>query len=197
MEEIIAFLAANWFAYIVIPILIFLARITDVSMGTLRIIFVSKGMRLPAPLIGFFEVLIWLLAIQQIIGNLTNAFSYIAYAGGFAVGTYVGLRLDERLSFGKVSITIITDKDAKRLLKNLKDAKYTVTTMGADGPKGGVRLLMTVLDRRDVKKVINMVKTYNKDAFYSIQDVRYARDNFITEPQFRKRKFLRMFKKTR
>ncbi|HPA70469.1 MAG TPA: DUF5698 domain-containing protein, partial [Bacteroidales bacterium] len=86
--------------YLLLPLFIFLARIFDVSLGTLRIIFVTKGMRIIAPLVGFFEVLIWLLAISRIMQDLDNWVSYIAYAGGFATGNFVGMYLEERLAIG-------------------------------------------------------------------------------------------------
>ena len=70
--------------YVILPVMIFCARICDVTMGTIRVIFISKGIRYLAPVIGFFEVIIWLLAIGQVMNNLTNAVSYIAYGAGFA-----------------------------------------------------------------------------------------------------------------
>jgi uncharacterized protein YebE (UPF0316 family) len=79
----------DYYTYILIPLLIFFARITDVSMGTVRIILVAKGYRTVAPIIGFFEVLIWILAISKIFENLDNWVCYVAYAGGFATGNYV------------------------------------------------------------------------------------------------------------
>ncbi|NLI23307.1 MAG: hypothetical protein GX419_01195, partial [Bacteroidales bacterium] len=85
-----AFLQSDWFNYLILPFLIFLARICDVSIGTLRIIFVAKGNKLVAPFLGFFEVLIWILAITRIIQNLDNPFCYLGYAAGFATGNYIG-----------------------------------------------------------------------------------------------------------
>jgi uncharacterized protein YebE (UPF0316 family) len=83
------------YSYITLPILIFLARLTDVSLSTLRIVLVTMGKRSIAPLIGFIEAFIWLLAIGQIMQNLTNIMSYLAYAGGFAMGTYLGMWSNE------------------------------------------------------------------------------------------------------
>jgi uncharacterized protein YebE (UPF0316 family) len=77
------------FTYILMPLLIFISRILDVSMGTLRVIYANKGIKKLASIIGFFEVLIWVLVITTIIDNLTNVYAYLAYAGGFALGTYL------------------------------------------------------------------------------------------------------------
>ncbi len=80
------FFSSDLFSYAILPLLIFLARICDVSIGTLRIIFVSKGVKKVAPVLGFFEVLIWIIAISKIMQNLDNYVNYIAYAAGFATG---------------------------------------------------------------------------------------------------------------
>ena len=85
-------IGTHLFAWVILPLLIFLARVADVSMGTLRIIFVSKGLKYLAPIIGFFEVIIWLLAIRIIMQNLSNFMCYIAYGAGFAMGNYAGNR---------------------------------------------------------------------------------------------------------
>ena len=87
-----------FFAWVVLPLLIFFARICDVTLGTIRVIFISKGFKYIAPCIGFFEVIIWLLAIGQVMNNITNVASYIAYGAGFATGTFVGMAIEEKLS---------------------------------------------------------------------------------------------------
>src|SRR4030043_2077641 len=124
------------FKLIIIPLLIFLARICDVTLDTARIIYVSRGMKFLAPVIGFFEVLIWLLSITQIMNNLTNVVYYIAYAGGFAMGNYIGIYIEERMAIGTVVIRIITQKEAADLVECLKSEGYGVTYIDAKGPMG-------------------------------------------------------------
>ena len=119
----------DWFTFVILPFLIFIARITDVSLGTLRIIFVSKGYKIIAPLIGFIEILIWIVAISKIIQNIDNWICYIAYAGGFAVGNYVGMRLEEKLAIGFELVRVITQKDAS---KHFQD--YSVSLHSLQGP---------------------------------------------------------------
>lgn len=159
---------------VILPILIFLARVCDVSLGTIRIIFVSKGIKYLAPIVGFFEILIWLMAISQIMQNLTNIYYYIFYAGGFAIGNFVGILIDEKLSIGTVSVRIITRTDASKLIEGLKNKKYGVTSVDAKGPKGKVKLIFTIVNRQNIQNVIEMVKKYNPKAFYSIEDIRYV-----------------------
>jgi len=121
MEDTIL-LNSAFYAWLILPLLIFLARVADVSIGTIRLIFISRGLKYLAPLVGFFEILIWLLAIGQIMKNLSNPACYIAYAGGFAMGNFVGMWIAERLSLGVVLIRVVTKKDATELVECLKSA---------------------------------------------------------------------------
>src|SRR5665648_86798 len=107
---------SDTFSLFILPALIFIARIMDVSLGTIRIIFVIRGQKLLATLLGFFEIMIWLLAIGQIFQNLTDITYYIAYAGGFAAGNYVGIYLESKLALGTLAVRIITVKDALSLI---------------------------------------------------------------------------------
>jgi len=162
------------YAWILLPLLIFFARICDVSLGTIRIIFVSKGIKYLAPLIGFFEILIWLLAIGQIMQNLTNVYYYVFYAGGFAMGNLVGIILEEKLSIGTVGIRIITRQNATNLIDAFKKSDFGITAVDAEGSKGRVKIIFTVVNRQNIQKVINLVKKYNPKAFYSVEDIRYV-----------------------
>ncbi|MFN8208507.1 MAG: DUF5698 domain-containing protein [Bacteroidales bacterium] len=130
------FFNTEWFNYLVLPLLIFFARICDVTIGTLRIIFVSKGNKLVAPLLGFFEVLIWILAITRIIENLDNPLCYIAYAGGFATGNYIGLLVEERLAVGVVIIRIITTREVPELVNRLNTSGHGTTVVNAGRQQG-------------------------------------------------------------
>ncbi|MDD1706274.1 MAG: DUF5698 domain-containing protein, partial [Methanoregulaceae archaeon] len=103
--------SSDFFAWVILPLLIFFFRICDVSLGTIRVIFIAKGLKYIAPVIGFFEVIIWLLAIGQVMNNVTNVASYIAYGGGFAAGTLLGMTVEERLSLGTVVVRVISNED--------------------------------------------------------------------------------------
>lgn len=121
------------FVYIILPVLVFLARILDVSIGTLRIIFVSKGLKHFAAMLGFFESLIWLIAVTQVMQNLNSWQTYIAFALGFGAGNYVGVVLEERIALGNLLIRIITQKEADELVDVLRKAGYGVTSVDARG----------------------------------------------------------------
>jgi uncharacterized protein YebE (UPF0316 family) len=167
-------LASVFYAWFALPFLIFLARVADVTMGTVRVIFVSRGMKYLAPVVGFFEILIWLLAIGQIMQNLSNPMCYIAYAGGFAMGNYVGITIAEKLSLGVVLIRVVTAKDALPLVERLKGRDYGVTSVDGHGASGEVKVVFTVVQRREVRNVVELIKTFNPHAFYSIEEVGFV-----------------------
>src|ERR687897_1685227 len=104
------------FSYLVLPLLIFCARIGDVSINTIRIIYVLGGRKFAATLLGFFESFIWLMAIRQIFEHLDNWICYVAYPAGFATGIFVGMMIEERIAYGKVIVRIITRKEISELL---------------------------------------------------------------------------------
>jgi len=165
--------------WIVIPLLIALARVADVTLGTIRIIYISRGMKLLAPIFGFFEILIWLIAIGQIMQNLNNPVYYLAYALGFAGGNLVGIFVEERLAVGRVIVRIITQRDATALVAYLRSSGYGVTTVDAEGATGPVDLIFTVIDRKKVEAVVSSVQTYNPRAFYSIEDIRLVKEGIF------------------
>jgi uncharacterized protein YebE (UPF0316 family) len=167
-------LASVFYAWFALPFLIFLARVVDVTMGTVRVIFVSRGLKYLAPIVGFFEILIWLLAIGQIMRNLSNPMCYIAYAGGFALGNYVGISIADKLSLGVVLIRVVTAKDAWPLVERLKEQNYGVTSVDGHGTIGEVKVVFTVVKRREVPNIVELIKTFNPHAFYSIEEVGFV-----------------------
>ncbi|MFH1587044.1 MAG: DUF2179 domain-containing protein [Candidatus Diapherotrites archaeon] len=167
------------FAWIILPLLIFLARIIDVSLGTIRVIFIARGVRYLAPVIGFFEILIWLVAISQIMTHLNSPIIFLAYAGGFAAGTYVGMYIEDKLSIGKVMIQIIVKDNVEELIEVLKAAKYRLTSINAEGDSGHVTMIFTFTKRKNIRNVIDIIKQYHPKAFYSIEDVRSVGDGFV------------------
>jgi uncharacterized protein YebE (UPF0316 family) len=162
------------YSWVFIPFLIFAARIADVSIGTIRLIFISRGLKYLAPVVGFFEILIWLLAIGQIMKNLSNPVCYIAYAGGFAMGNFVGMCIVEKLSLGVVIVRVVTVKSAVELIRYLRDADYGVTSVDGHGTKGDVQIVFTIVPRREVKKVVDLIKAFNPKSFYTIEEVGYV-----------------------
>lgn len=164
------------YQYVLLPLAIFASRVIDVSMGTVRVVLLGRGMRVLAPILGFFEVIIWLLAIGQIMQNLTNWVCYVAYGAGFAAGNYFGLIIEQKLAVGLSMVRIITPAGTDRLKRFLRRAGYKITSLHASGRDGEVELVFTVIRRRQQNRVIRVIQRYNPGAFYTIEDVRYASD---------------------
>jgi uncharacterized protein YebE (UPF0316 family) len=167
------------FDLLILPLFIFLARICDVSLDTLRIIFISKGYKFVAPFIGFFEILIWIVVITRIMQNLDNWLCYVAYAGGFATGNFIGMLLDEKLAIGYEMVRVITKKDAHDLTNALRNAGYGVTSVDAMGMQGEVGILYIVINRKKLDEIIGMITQYNPNAFYTIENI-----NFVNKKLF-------------
>ena len=168
------FTQSDAFAYIFLPLIIFVARISDVTIGTLRIIFVSRGNSIVAPILGFFEVLIWVIAISNIIQHLDNAYCYIAWAAGFATGNFIGMKIEERLAIGVNLVRIITKREASKLIPELHASGYGATVVNARGKDGDVNVIYTVVKRKEIPGLIELIKKYNPNAFYVIEDVRFV-----------------------
>jgi uncharacterized protein YebE (UPF0316 family) len=162
----------DYHSWVVLPLIIFLSRIGDVSLGTLRHVFISKGYRRLVPFLGFFEVLIWIIVVAQVMKNLNNVACYLAFAGGFATGTYVGLRIEERLALGLQVIRIITNQNCEELMQALKKENYGITVVDAHGAMGPVKMLFTIIKRKNVQSVVSMIHQYNPTAFYSVEDIK-------------------------
>jgi uncharacterized protein YebE (UPF0316 family) len=168
-------------AFVVVPILIFLARVCDMSLDTIRVIFVSKGIRYLPAVIGFFEVIIWLVAIGQVMNNLTNAVCYIAYGAGFATGTIVGMAIEERLSLGLTSVRIITKEDPRELMQYLRSQNYGVTSIDGEGGTGKVKMVFTIIKRQDLAHVVGIIKEFHPNAFYSVEEVKSVAEGVFPE----------------
>ncbi|MDD3738879.1 MAG: DUF2179 domain-containing protein [Lentimicrobiaceae bacterium] len=162
-----------WFTWIVLPLLIFLARVADVSIGTLRLIFVSKGMKRIAPVIGFFEVIIWLIAVAQIMQHLDNWLCYIAYGAGFAAGNYIGMLMEERIALGNVIVRTFLQGDNEEFINKVKEANYGITIVDAKGSKGGdLKVVFSIIRRKEVEGFISILHDYYPSAFYTIEEIK-------------------------
>ncbi|MFA4877708.1 MAG: DUF5698 domain-containing protein [Methanoregula sp.] len=163
------------YSWVILPLLIFLARIADVSMETIRVIYISKGIKYLAPIIAFFEIVIWLLAMEVVMSDLSNIANFLAYAFGFAMGTYIGLVIEEKLSIGMVIMRIITTNDSTdEIIAFLQSENYGITSLDATGSRGNVKMIITLINRTDIPAITTHLQTTNPQAFFSIEDIRYV-----------------------
>ena len=176
-----------WYDWVVLPLIIFLSRICDQSIGTLRVVFVAKGHKKIAPLLGFFETLIWILVVRQILTDIPNPLCFVAYAGGFATGNYVGLIMEERLSIGNVIARVILPCEDPVLTEALRQNNFGFTLVDGEGRNGKVKIVFIVLNRAYLQRLVDILHEISPNAFYSIEEVKQVREGIF--PQSQKRHF--------
>jgi len=169
--RLMEFIPPPLFDYLILPLLIFCMRICDVTLDTMRIILVTKGYKSIAPVIGFFEVLIWIVAISRIMQNLDNWVCYIAYAAGFASGNFIGMLVDEKLAIGHQIIRVITRDKAEALADTLRRLGYGVTSVKAAGMQGEVEILYIIVTRKNEKNAVDLIMEHNPNAFYTVENL--------------------------
>ncbi len=165
----------DWFSYVILPIIIGLARIFDVTVGTLRIIFVSKGKKALAPILGFIEVLAWIIVIGEIMKSANNFACYIGYALGFAAGNYIGMLVEEKLAIGSLIVRVIVEENQRKLKDAIVNAGFGMTVVPGYGAMGNpVDIIFMAIYRSDLEKVLSIIKQTNPQAFYSVEELKYV-----------------------
>jgi uncharacterized protein YebE (UPF0316 family) len=179
----------TWFDFVILPVLIMMARVVDVSLDTIRVIMVAKGYRNLAPFVGFFQSLIWLITITRIMANLDNWFTYIGYATGFGLGTYIGMILEGKLALGHELVRVITRRGADHLIDGLRERGYPVTTVPGMGRDGEVGVLYIMIKRKVLRDVVGVIQQYNPKAFYTIEDMRFVSNHVLLSPGRKMQRF--------
>jgi uncharacterized protein YebE (UPF0316 family) len=157
-----------------VPLFIFLAEVCVVTISTMRTIFVARGMKFLAPLLGVFEVSIWLFAIGEVMKNLSDWTCSAAFAGGFTLGNFLGILLEEKLAMGSVGVRMITHRDASTLIDELRAADYGVTHIDGRGASGPVQIVYTVIKRKELERVLGIARRFDPRVFYSVDDLQAA-----------------------
>ena len=155
-----------------LPIVIFFGRICDVSLSTLRIIFVSKGEKKLSAMVGFVEVFIWVVIISQVLSRADDLVSFLAYAGGFAAGTYIGLYIEELIGLGFVLYRVFTLKNGPELVSFLHESGYGATLTRGEGSVSEINIVEAAVARKDARKVEKIIQEFDAQAFYLVEDLR-------------------------
>jgi uncharacterized protein YebE (UPF0316 family) len=168
--------------YLLAPV-IFFARVTDVSLGTFRTLVVFRGHKFLAAIIGFFEIMIWLVAASQVLTNLNQWYLALAYAGGFGVGNYVGMWIESRFAIGNELIRCISfNRDV--LAEKVREAGFNVVSIDGDmGNDKAVEVLFIIEKRRNVPMLIQLIKALDNTAVYSVSDVKSVYDGVDLLPR--------------
>jgi len=175
----------NW---VILPLMIFCARIIDQTIGTLRVVFLSKGYKNIAPILGFFESLIWLLVVREVITNISDPLCFVAYAAGFATGSYIGLIIEEKLSIGNVIVRVILPSEDPALIDAFRQENIGYTVIDGEGRNGKVKIVFIVLNRTNLSDVLGILNKISPNAFYSIEDVKQVKEGIF--PKSKRRYFV-------
>ena len=159
---------------------IFLARVCDVSLATIRTLMVVRGQKLYAALIGFFEVIIYILALGKIFSDLANPLNLLSYALGYATGNYVGTYLEEKLAVGIFTAQVITLRDPWELTGILRNKGYGVTVIEGEGREGRRYILQIILKRKRFRDLQKIIEEWDTEVFYTIFDARLTQGGVLT-----------------
>ncbi|MFW5653248.1 MAG: DUF2179 domain-containing protein [Planctomycetota bacterium] len=152
-----------------IPLIIFAARMLDVPLGTIRMIFVIGGSRVIASVLGFFEVIVWVVAVGSVITYLSNPIALIAYGAGFACGTLLGMTIEQRIGLGLRVVRVINSNREFRVSSALREKGYRVTELEGMGLKGPVEIAFLVIKRRELQRTLDLIQQVAPQAFVSVE----------------------------
>jgi uncharacterized protein YebE (UPF0316 family) len=156
----------------VLPFVIFALRVTDMSMDTLRVLFVIRGHKALAWILGFFQSAIWVVAITSVLSNLGNWWSIVGYAAGFATGNVVGMMIEERLAIGHGHLRIISPRLGAAISEAIRRSGYAVTELPGRGRDGTVSVITCSVRRRDIDRVRSQALQIDPEAFVTVEEVR-------------------------
>jgi uncharacterized protein YebE (UPF0316 family) len=157
---------------------IFLLRVMDMTLDTLRVLMVMRGRKGIAWGLGFFQAAIFILAITRVLSNLNNPLNVIGYAAGFATGNVVGMWIEERLAIGHIHLSIFSPRRGAALVERLRTDGYAVTELSGRGKDGMVSLLHCNILRKNVERVNRIVKEVDEEAFITAEEIRPVRRGF-------------------
>ena len=176
---------------VLLTLVILAARIIDVGLGTVRIMFVNRNMKNGAAILGFLEVMVWISVTAQVLAQSNSWLHYVSYAGGFSLGNYVGIWIEEQLRIGNQLFRVITHKPSEKLIESLKKEGLKITQVDGQGGKGPVKIIVMVIKRKQGPRLINIIESFDPEAFYSIEDIKHvAQYHKYERSRFRRRFFL-------
>lgn len=163
-------------------LLIFIARVTDVSMATVRMLFIVRGKRVQAGILGFFEVIIYITALGKVVSGLSDYRNLFAYALGYACGNYVGIMIEEKLAMGKLTAQIVfphnNDQGVAEILRN---NGFGVTVLEGEGKNGKRHIFNVMLERKNIKKLYEVLETLEEEPFVTVFDIRSNKGGYVAK----------------
>lgn len=157
---------------LLITVGIFLLRVTDMSLDTLRVLFVIRGRRSLAWILGFMQSAFWVIAITSVLSNLDNLWNIVAYASGFATGNVVGMTIEGRLAIGHAQLRIISSRRGKAIVEAIRKAGYAATEVAGRGKDGTVAVINCSIRRRDISKLQKEIYSVDPEVFVTLEEIR-------------------------
>jgi uncharacterized protein YebE (UPF0316 family) len=155
-----------------LTLFIFLLRVTDMSLDTLRMLFVFRGRKSVTWILGFLQSAIWVVAITSVLNNLDNFLNIIAYAGGFATGNVVGMLIEERLAIGHAHLRVISSRKGSAIIEAIRKEGYAATEVPGRGKDGTVTIINCSIKRSHITKIQNQISEIDQDAFITVEEIR-------------------------
>jgi len=162
-----ALFASPWGA-----LLIFCLRVIDVSCDTMRVIFAIRGKRVIAASLGFIQALVWIFAVANAVKHLDSVLHVLGYAGGYAMGTYIGVSLEKMIAYGVATVRIVTKRAGLGIAAALREQGYGVTESHGVGRDGAVDVLNSVVQRRHLDDVLAVITALDEEAFVTVEEPR-------------------------
>jgi len=153
--------------------LIVLARVTDVSLDTIRMVAVIQGRRAFAAVLGFFEAVVYICAVAKVLLNMNEPVYAVAYGLGFAAGTYLGMVIEQRLAFGNQVVLLFTSK-GRELAEALRASDYPVTEVKGHIREGDLTILCIEVARRNAKQLLRFARSVDQRCDFIVHDIRLA-----------------------
>lgn len=156
----------------VAALLIFLARVLNITLATMRTLVMTRGLRVVSAVLGFFEALIFAVVISQVVQDLGNVWNLVSYSAGFAGGILVGLTIEQRLAMGYATLNIVSSHKAHEVAEAIRQAGFGATESWGHGSEGRVGLVRTVVNRREVSRISDVINKADPASFVTIEETR-------------------------
>lgn len=160
-------------------LLIFMLRVVGIAMSTIRVILMLRGRRLATAITGFIEVFVYVVAIAEVVNNLSNIWNVLAYCFGFVTGTLVGMWVDDKTATGFVNVRIISRYKAQQIVEKIHDAGYGATVGWGHGRGGTVGMILAIIRRKEVDELQALIESADPEAFITVEDARSVRRGYM------------------
>jgi uncharacterized protein YebE (UPF0316 family) len=164
---------------------IFCLRIVDVSCDTMRVIFAIRGKRVIAASLGFIQALVWIFAVGAAVKHLNSPLHVLGYAAGYAMGTFVGVSLEQAIAYGVATVRIVTKHASLAMADTLRENGHGVTEFAGSGRDGAVSILNSVVERRHLKEVLSIITEIDPDAFVTVEEPRVLLGGLLASREWR------------